>query len=364
MTEIDIRERLKIEVGTLLGAGLAIAFLLALPILVQLPARLLLFVLASSLVVSALVIGIKRVVRRVQFAKSTRWQNFGRPLLLTVLLFGALAGLPVYWLALKQEFDPLLLPNVTLSNGQKTVTFQGMVHVGSEGFYKSIVYDLENALANDFKLFYEGIQKSTPEADRWFAEQLSGGESLGDSYKKLASECGLFYQIDYFHPLVVDMRREPERHETADVTTLAMKEEFDRLVSSDPAFAKSVAKNKSATNSFDPMKTLMRWEEGHPKRQALGGVICRGLFTIALNREHTTSDDLMDRVVLDFRNRHLADRIMAESHDKIYVTYGADHLRGLVRELRERDPQWRVETVKWVRPITNPEHFERQLQLD
>jgi len=49
------------------------------------------------------------------------------------------------------------------ASGQKTAVFQGMQHIGSEDFYKSVVFDLEQALADGYTLFYEGV---TPMAGR------------------------------------------------------------------------------------------------------------------------------------------------------------------------------------------------------
>lgn len=49
------------------------------------------------------------------------------------------------------------VPLATLSNGQKTVVFQGMQHVASEDFFKSVVFDLEKALVDGYTLFYEGV---------------------------------------------------------------------------------------------------------------------------------------------------------------------------------------------------------------
>jgi len=33
----------------------------------------------------------------------------------------------------------------------------------------------------------------------------------------------------------------------------------------------------------------------------------------------------MEKVLLDFRNCKLADRILADPHDKIYITYGSNY---------------------------------------
>jgi hypothetical protein len=54
-----------------------------------------------------------------------------------------LASLPIYYLTFWVQSGSSAVPLVTLSNGQKTVVFQGMQHVASEEFYKSVVFDLE-----------------------------------------------------------------------------------------------------------------------------------------------------------------------------------------------------------------------------
>lgn len=67
-------------------------------------------------------------------------------------------------------------------------------------------------------------------------------------------------------------------------------------------------------------------------------------------------------MILDFRNRALAQRIMHSKDDKIFITYGSNHLPGLVAELRKLDTQWTVGSVKWLRTIDAPEHVEGKLR--
>jgi hypothetical protein len=47
--------------------------------------------------------------------------------------------------------------------------------------------------------------------------------------------------------------------------------------------------------------------------------------------------------------------------DKIFITYGAAHLPGLVAQLRKLDSKWSVGSVKWMRTIEAPEHIEGKL---
>lgn len=69
----------------------------------------------------------------------------------------------------------------------------------------------------------------------------------------------------------------------------------------------------------------------------------------------------MDQVILDFRNRAMAQRIMQSTDDKIFITYGSNHLHGLVAELRKLDPKWAVGSVNWLRTIEAPAHIEGKL---
>lgn len=60
------------------------------------------------------------------------------------------------------------------------------------------------------------------------------------------------------------------------------------------------------------------------------------------------------------RGDNLASQLLASSHQKIYVTYGAAHLPG-VMELMRHEPGWKVASVQRMRTIAPPEHLEGRL---
>lgn len=369
-TPVRTRDRLRFEARGVALFLLAIFFFLALPVLVRLPPKVLIALATAAIVIAAGIVAVGHWRRRRHGMPSDLGWRFARTLAVCVLVLGSLTGLPVYWLITQEATHPLLLPQATLSNGEKTVVFQGMVHVGSEGFYKSLVYDLENALANGYKLYYEGVQRSTPEADAWFNSEFAGGKDLGTNYKALAMDCGLTYQLEYFQLLATDMRDHPDRHLTADVNTRQLMDEYERLIATDKSFSESVRTKAGASAAevpaFDPLASLLRWTEASPSHHTLGGILCRGFFTLVLNRniEHKSEDAPMDRVLVDFRNRHLADAILGDTSRKIFVTYGARHFLGVFHLLKEKDPRWKIESVKWLRPISTPENYEKELVLD
>jgi hypothetical protein len=303
------------------------------------------------------------------FAKEKTAFTARRPFLwtslATCLAMIALAGLPIYYFATKVESSPPTVPQVRLSNGERTIVLQGMMHVGSETFYKSVVYDLEEALAEGYTLFYEGVQPSPGEGDQWFAEKVTGKGDLSGSYKQLAGLCGLQFQLDYFNFLNEDAKKHPERHVTADVNTLDMKREWDRLVTSDPIFAAWAMSTEGEAGageqiSESPMFTAAAaLENAGPGAKHIAGIIGRGLVAIGAGgaSQEPINPRSKDPVIIEFRNRVLAKRLIESSDKKIYVTYGARHFPGVIAILQQQNPAWKVESVKWSRTLSTPEHL-------
>lgn len=346
---------------------LVVAFVLGLPILLGWGYALLilLVILAALLAVSS-----AWVIRR--FFPTAAARPFvavwSRSLLGWTLVLGVLVAAPFYYLMVVTETRPATVPQVSLTNGSKRVVFQGMQHIGSEHFYQAVVYDVEKALSEGYVSWYEGVQTPTPESKAFFeklSHELVGGSDLSGTYKSIGDVCGMKFQLDYFGLLDADKAEHPKRHLVADVDALELKAEYERLMREDPAFAKAHANDfqpKPAANENAFMLKVVEWlKGGSASQKTLGGVTCRGLFSLNQPAEDSPPGK-MEPVILDFRNRALAQRIMQSTDDKIFITYGAAHLPGLVAELRKLDPKWTVGSVKWLRTIEAPEHIEGRLR--
>ena len=62
----------------------------------------------------------------------------------------------------------------------------------------------------------------------------------------------------------------------------------------------------------------------------------------------------MSPVILDFRNRALVERIVNSDVQKIYVTYGAEHIPGLLTLLEAQPKPWKVLSWNGPAPRRNP----------
>jgi hypothetical protein len=359
----------RIRLQTVFWFVLAAAFVAGLPVLLGWSrwVPVVLMVLAAVLAMPS-----AWLLRRLSSAASARSPGAGwlRATIGWTFLLGAAVSMPVYYLAAVTNTRPATIPQVALSNGPKRVIFQGMQHIASENFYKAVIYDVEKSLSEGHVLYYEGVQTGSPESKAFFGqlanELTGGGQDLSETYKSIGQLCGMQFQLDYFGLLDADKAAHPERHVIADVDALEIKAEYQRLMREDPAFAKAHAgdfQGKPAASDSQFMQRAVQWlKNGSPSQQALGGIACRGLWTLLLQAPGDKAPGHMDAVVLDFRNRALAQRIMQAPHDKIFITYGSAHLPGLLAELRKIDPRWGVGSVKWLRTIEAPQHLEGQLR--
>lgn len=371
-TQLPPGERLWLRAGTLVGFLLLVGAVLALPVVfgVSVWAPLALLVLAVLLA-----------------WLPARWwaRRRGKPLALpwvksaigAFCLLCTLLAAPVYSLALITALRPSVQPQVVLSNGSRSITFQGMIHVGSDTFYRSVIFDIERALTEGAVIFYEGV-KPDAEGDAWLDSHVGSGGGLDQGYTALANTCGLVYQADYFKPLVPDMKARPERHVQADVSTLEMKREYERLLASDAAFAAAM-KIRDAERSRsrdgkddggDVLSSFLAWQKrGTDSQRNLAGTVCRGIMTIVSRPRPATQAadperDPLDAVILDYRNRELAKRILADTHPSIFMTYGSAHLPGVYALLKKADARWKVESVKWMRSIAAPDRAQGELNLE
>lgn len=273
-------------------------------------------------------------------------------------------ALPLYWLVLQPALRPLAVPRVTLADGQRQIVFQGMTHIGSAPFYRSVAFDLMRSREAGYKVYFEGVMPGTPEAQAWFRDELAGGGDLNAGYGKLAGFCGLHFQNDFLGFVGTDALQDPARTVNADVTETEMWEEWNRLVAARPALAEQLRKehppsdDEGSSGMNHVMQMLSR--VGDRQRDFVGAA-CRGIFTFVLQREE--HPDVLNAVVLDFRNRKLAERIAADPGRNLYLIYGSGHFPGLFHALKQQDPAWRIEGVTWSTAIEAPEDAVGRLEL-
>lgn len=350
----------KLRLTTIIWFLLIVGCLVALPVIFDATA---LLVIVAVLLAVALGAAIAWLYRKLSKRSDSGFRHdWLKAAIATFCVLCIAMAAPVYYFAMRTAVDPPLLPRAVLTNGDKTLVFQGMMHIGTERFYKQVVYDLEQALADGYVLYYEGVQPN-PKGDKWFSDTLAGGGDLSANYTALSKLCGLKFQSDYFKLLEADKREHPERHVIGDVDSWQMQQEYERLKRVDPEFAAKIDAEIAAKNAdtgtgpmSNPVSALNQLTDGQLK---LMGYFCRDQASNVIRKEGEPTQ--LKKVILNFRNRELVNQIVSDPNDKIYVTYGAEHLRGIIPLLQKADPRWRVQSVTWSSPVAAPEHLEGEL---
>ncbi|WP_412469914.1 hypothetical protein [Oceanospirillum sp. RT-1-3] len=355
----------KIRLQTILWLVLILGFISSLPVILNWPTMYIYILIAS--VLTAIPLG--WLLTKICHSHSVK-TNWIRCSVGLFFFATGVASLPIYYSIVITETNPALQPQAVLVNGDKTVTFQGMQHIGSENFYKSVIYDVEEALSNGFVIYYEGVQTNSPESKDFFEKLtagITGGQKhLDETYSAIGKACGLKFQLDYFGLLEADKKEHPERHVIADVDALELKGEFERLMKTDVKFAKAnknffdVAEQDS---SADPSAALVSFlKSGSEGQKKLAGIVCRGFMSKKIGQSDGGKVANIEPVILDYRNRELAKRITNDTNKKIFITYGAKHFSGVFELLKENDPKWEVRSVKWMRAIESPKkEYEAKL---
>lgn len=361
-------QRLVIQLGAIFWFALLLIGLLGFAVIGVLPWWMIALVVLAGVLVGAVTYLPRWLLRRnnPDFApKKTFLVHAAGGVLVAI----GLAAAPVYYMSYWVSTGPTALPLATLSNGKKVVVFQGMQHIGSEDFYKSVVFDLEKALTEGYTLFYEGVQPvaGRPDLDTWFNETLRGTKKdLSAGYQQLADNCGLTFQLTYFEPLLADKAIHPSKHVVADVSYLDMKNEYDRLMREDAGFAKAIAAEIAARKpegDESSVSMLAFISKANREQKRLIGILCRGVIGMSTAGLIGDKDTTMEKVILEFRNRALA-RFVAESQaSKIYITYGAAHYPGFLQALQGLDPAFKVQSLRWVRPMSIPQEPVAQKSL-
>ena len=140
-----------------------------------------------------------------------------------------------------------------------------------------------------------------------------------------------------------------------------MKDEYDRLAAADPDFAEEFAAETighDSSGGSDVIDVAMSsLDTRNENQKKLMGFICRGFINMSSITKGVGSD-AKGRVILDFRNKRLAEMIDSAPENRIYVTYGGAHLPGLVADLQKGNSARKIVSTSWRRVMTNPEHLD------
>jgi hypothetical protein len=243
------------------------------------------------------------------------------------------------------------MPEYTISNWTKTVTFQAMSHIWTDKFYKQIIENIKKHKNNWGIYFYEWVKPWTKESLEKFnnAIWIKFDEDLYKNFSKLywvknqdnREFLWLINNKDY--NIDLNMDEIVKIYEEKISTNTNSWEIFKSKV---PVDANKIILESLASLNDKELKILVYIN------QAILNFIIWNKSTQDFLTKNFTNTDLFD-VILWKRNEILATNILNSDSNDIYITYWLLHFDWVLKLLKSFDKKWQIIQTRNLYPIKN-----------
>ncbi len=293
-----------------------------------------------------------------------------------MFLYKSAIMLSIIWIILwsfvyyNNELSPAQMPSYQLSNWEKQVIFQAMIHIANPDFYSQIKSDIKTAKQDWYVYYFEWVKPGTPENSEKFNQALwiDFSPELYKNFSKLywvvhqdqKSFLDIENNLDFNIDLSLDEIMELYEARTSwnslspigQLPPRGSQEQQVPLVEGDVWGTKTGGVidinteivNRLAELSDNQLKILTYFN------QALLNFFTRNESLRNTVIEKMWNQDIFT-VILDDRNKLLANEIISSEHNKIYITYGLLHFEWVFELLKNADENWEINKIEHLFPI-------------
>jgi len=252
-------------------------------------------------------------------------------LVVTSLLFGYIWYYQII-------LNPLSLEQHSITNWEKTLVFQEMIHIWSENYYKSIAEELSDYKNKDYVYYFEWVRRWSQENMDKFNQAL-WIEFDQDLYKNLAAT---YWLIEQDKDMFLNLVNNKDINVDQDINEIIQKYEALKIEKN----IENISPNKPININKD-IVTLLAELEG--RELQLLQFINKAMLTLLIKNEEALSaihenfwnQELLE-IILAWRNITVADKIINSDDKLIFATYWALHYDWILELLQENDPNWKV----------------------
>lgn len=241
----------------------------------------------------------------------------------------------------------------TLTNGQKTVVFQSMSHIGLRSFYKEVGEEMTDYRNKGYRILLEGIgstgYKPLRKGDIGYEIEVAKYNSYYDINKKILDDMdskSIYKNSKYTYQGIEMSRYMAYDDEYADISYSTLFDLADKK-------AKEKNINQSAVDAYkdmdfkysDSTNRLLNNEKLFIYTQNIRNY---PIFTFfdnylpALTDMILPENSLRTEVTINARNQNLVKHIIEEPENFIYLTYGSAHFKGVFDNLKAIDSNWKI----------------------
>lgn len=249
-------------------------------------------------------------------------------IIIALLIFFAVLGIISYFAGL---FSPVTVNKYILSNGIKTVVFQEMRHIGTGEFYKRIDDDIKYYRNQGYVFGYEGIffiggreayLNEKIDYTQSYMEQptLIGGIHKDDVNLDL-NWIEITNKIENKMAVINNQNKTTSGYVKQSINDIPMLQNEKKMSEEGVDLVDYTAKNIIRIRYFENLANRYNVDiqsllhPDHPVEQA---------------------------VIMDDRNKIVADFIEKEHRDHILINYGAEHFDGIFKLLKTYDANWKI----------------------
>lgn len=234
----------------------------------------------------------------------------------------------------------------TLSNGEKTLQFQTMIHIASPDFYEQVRANIENAKIEGAVYYFEWVKPGSKENQEKFNKAL-GVEFNEDLYRNMSKVYGVVAQDN-----MLFLNQVNDLDFNVDVSLDEIVSEYEKLQSGSTT-------EHHIKPPVDISNQIVEELAGRSEKElALINYINQGLLNFISKSDalqKVIADNFANQelfhVILNHRNEVVAEKIINSDHNYIYATYGELHFNWILKILKEHDPKWKITETKEFFPI-------------
>lgn len=211
---------------------------------------------------------------------------------------------------------PIGATKFTISDGNKTIVFQGLIHRGTGKYYSEIHKDIINKRKDGFAIVREGIN------DKPFTH-YNNIDTCDISYnKKIIVQPVCIGQLsinDY----------------NFDINNNDIENYFNNLDSSNDFVDEIVEESESRKDNTDDIKI----------RNGLVNLSIKYLISNGKIEENSMKHQ---DLIIDVRDEKLHKNIVMIPNDKVYILYGLAHFQGLYQRLKLENTNWKIISKEFI----------------
>lgn len=211
-----------------------------------------------------------------------------------------------------------------ITNGDKTIVFVPMHHVGKKEFYNDVRHKIDSLQKNGYIIYYEGT-KPDLNTDSLTADTIT---------RKLR----MITQID---PMLA--KKQGGYVDTVNSTFLGVRSKYiasEKLRNQPYAVGLGIDTSKAVRADVFYSDIIRAFENKYGKLPLSDCDMKSPLGQKYKCKKSVKNKQKMD-ILMNSRNEYLYDVLLKENRKKIAVIFGAKHFNGLLKMLKEKDPSWK-----------------------